>query len=299
MRNETRMSSGVRSRNIKRLLKSGSGKRCRHQTIGCEKYDLEIELARSAEFCAYAGEALLEAYVDPQYLASVLQREGFSGGQKLLEERFPPTDAPFGVRIGDFGEVVGHMVLEDFFGFTIPVMKLRFKTNWDRAAFGIDIIAFRLDDQDPHKDTVAFAEVKTSKQRDTGVVEVFREIASLAAEGQSEARNKMRNAVRFVSERLFEQGQHELEQRIYRFLDCYTNPHHVEGFFPFLVRDASTWADEALDSVEQKTVAAPRVVLCVVMIGDLEETVQAAYDAAARVTENGEAEAPTGHTGIP
>jgi Holliday junction resolvase-like predicted endonuclease len=213
----------------------------------------------------------------------VLEREGFSGVAKLLEEKFPSEDNPFSVRTGDFGEVVGHMVLQDLFGFTIPVFKLRYKTNWERAAFGIDIIAFRLHDNDPQKDTVVFAEVKTSKTKDYGVKTVFEEIESLVAEGLSEARQKMRNAVRFVSERLFEQQQYELERRIYRFLDCYTNPHYVEAFFPFLVRDKRTWGEDALDGIVVNKLDPNRVVLCVFLIGNLEEAIQAAYEIAAKI----------------
>jgi len=246
---------------------------------------LEVDDEQFEEFCTYAGEALREAYVDPEYLASVLEREGFLGAQKLLEEKFPSEENRFSLRTGDFGEVVGHIVLQDIFGLTIPVFKLRFKTNWEKTAFGIDIIAFRLHDEDPQEDAVVFAEVKTSKDRDRGVEAVFKEVESLVAEGQSEAKNKMRNAVRFVSERLFDQQQYELERRLYRFLDCYTNPHYVEAFYPFLVRDKQSWGEEALDDIVLDKLDPNRVVLCVFVIGHLEEAVQAAYEMAAQVGE--------------
>ncbi|RLC83872.1 MAG: hypothetical protein DRI79_13540 [Chloroflexi bacterium] len=213
----------------------------------------------------------------------VLEREGFSGVTKLLEEKFPSEENPFSVRTGDFGEVVGHIVLRDIFGLTIPVFKLRFKTNWERAAFGIDIIAFRLHDEDHQRDAVVFAEVKTSKDKSYGVKKVFEEIESLVAEGQSEVKNKMRNAIRFVSERLFEQGQYELEQRIYRFLDCYANPHYVEAFVPLLVRDKQTWDEDALEGITLNKLNPNQVLLCIFLLGNLEEAIQAAYELAATV----------------
>jgi hypothetical protein len=244
---------------------------------------LEVDDGRCQEFHAYTAEALREAYVDPEYLISVFEREGFSGVSKLLEEKFPTEDGPFSVRTGDFGEVIGHVVLRDLFGLTIPVFKLRYKTNWEKAAFGIDIIAFRLHDEHPQQDAVVFVEVKTSKTKNYGVKEVFKEVESLVAEGQSEIKQKMRNAVRFVSERLFEQRQYELEQRIYRFLDCYTNPQYIEAFFPFLVRDKQTWEEDALDGIALNQVDPERVVLCVFLIGDLEKAVHCAYEIAERV----------------
>lgn len=268
---------------LKGFLTPASTKRRRHPSIGCHQYDLEVDDGQCQTFRTYVGAALREAYVDLGYLASVLEREGFAGRARLLEEKFPSEDNPFSVRTGDFGEVVGHIALQDFFGLTVPVFKLRYKTNWEKAAFGVDIIAFRLHDDDPQKDTVVFAEVKTSAAKDYGVKKVFKEIESLVAEGQSEAKQKMRNAVRFVSERLFEQQQYELEQRIYRFLDCYTNPHYIEAFFPFLVRDKKAWAEDALDEITLDRLDPDHVVLCVFLIGDLEETVQAAYEMAAKV----------------
>lgn len=270
---------------LKNILTPTPTKRRRHPAIGCHQYDLEVDDDQYQKFHAYAGEALREAYVDPAYLASVFEREGFSGVAKLLEEKFPSEDNPFSVRTGDFGEVVGHIVLQDFFGLTIPVFKIRYKTNWEKAGFGVDIIAFRLHDKNPQEDTVVFAEVKASKTKDYGVKKVFEEIEALVDEVQSETKQKMRNAVRFVSERLFEQQQYELERRIYRFLDCYTNPHYIEAFFPFLVRDKRTWGEDALDEIVLEKLDPDHVVLCIFLVSDLEKAVQAAYEIAAKVRD--------------
>lgn len=231
------------------------------------------------------GEALREAYVDPEYLAAILQREGFDGTAKLLEERFPSTENKLAanVRIGDFGEVITQAVFKDLYDLQIPVIKIRYKTNWDKAAFGVDVIAFRLNDTDPTGDSIVFAEVKASSQKSYGVRDVFEEVEDLATEGQSETRQKMRNAVRFVSERLFEQGQHELEQRIYRFLDCYTNPEFVEAFVPFLVRDKRTWGEDALEGITLNSLDPDNVRLFIFLVDDMGKAVRAAYELAAKV----------------
>lgn len=270
---------------LKDILTTSSTRCRRHPSIGCHQYDLEVDDSQCHEFHTYAGEALREAYVDSEYLALVFEREGFSGMAALLEEKFPSEDNPFSVRTGDYGEVVGHIVLQDFFGLTIPVFKIRYKTNWEKATFGIDIIAFRLHDRNPEEDTVVFAEVKASKAKDYGVKEVFEEIEILVDEKQSKAKQKMRNAIRFVSERLFEQGQYELERRIYRFLDCYTNSNYIEAFFPFLVRDKRTWGEDALDGIVLDKLDPDRVILCVFLIGDLEKAVQVAYERAVKAGE--------------
>lgn len=269
---------------LEHLLSPTSGSHRQHPSIGCYQYDLEVDDEQHDKFLTYAAKALREAYVAPEYLVEVFKREGFPGVARLFEERFPSGDnrLSISVRTGDFGEVVGHTVLQDLFGFTIPVFKIRYKTNWEKAAFGIDIIAFRVHPEDERQDTVAFAEVKTSKTKDYGVKQVFDEVELLVAEGQSEAKQKMRNAVRFVSERLFEQGHYELERRIYRFLDSYTNPHYIEAFFPFLVRDKATWNEDALDGVQLDKLDPAQVVLCIFKVGDLEKAIQVAYEVAAQ-----------------
>jgi len=265
------------------FLTSESAQPERHPSIGCHWYRLEVADEHCQSCLEYASRALREAYVDSKYLAAVLEREGFAGVARLLKEKFPSEDNPFSVRTGDFGEVIGHIVLQDIFGFTIPVFKLRYKTNWEKAAFGVDIIAFRLHETDPSQDTVAFSEVKASKNKTYGVDTVFEEIKQLVEEGQPEAKQKMRNAVRFVSERLFEQQQSELEKRIYRFLDCYTNPHYIEAFFPLLVRDKHSWGDDALDEITLEKPEPNRVKLCIFLINNLEEAVKIAYEKAAQL----------------
>lgn len=133
---------------------------------------------------------------------------------------------------------------------------------------------------------MVFSEVKASKQKDYGINKVFDEIRLLVEEGQPESKQKMRNAVRFVSERLFGEKQFELEKRIYRFLDCYTNPKYIEAFFPFLVRDKATWNNDALDGKTLQKPEPNRVILCVFLLSDFEGTMNAVYLKAAQWGQN-------------
>ena len=93
----------------------------------------------------------------------------------------------------------------------------------------------------------------------------------------------MRNAVRFVSERLIEQKNYEMETRISRFLNCFNNPRFIEAFFPFLIREKNTWNSDVLDSM---VVSKPnRVVLCVVTMEDLEKIIEEAYKKAIQLEQ--------------
>ncbi len=264
------------------FLTPDSDKKQRHPKLGCFYLNMEVNSDTKDQYIDYLGRAVQEAYVDSNYLSKVMEREGFEGVAKLFKERFE-NNKDFGVRTGDFGEIVGHTVLMDMFGYQIPIYKIRYKTNWNKAVFGVDIIAFRLDEKDPSKDAVVFAEVKASKQKNYGVEKVFDEIKQLVESGQPEAQQKMRNAVRFVSERLFDLHQYELEKRVYRFLDTYTNPHYVEAFYPFLVREKSTWSDDVLDAVIIEESQREQIVLCVFVIEDLEQVINDVYEEATKL----------------
>jgi hypothetical protein len=265
-----------------KFLSSDSDKTQTHPTLGCLYLNMEVESSIKEEYIEYISKAIRETYVDSNYLSTVMEREGFDGVAKLFKERFE-NNKDFGVRTGDFGEIVGHTVLMDIFGYSIPIFKIRYKTNWNKAAFGVDIIAFRLDENDPGNDAVVFGEAKASTQKEYGVEKVFEEIQQLVEDGQSEAQQKMRNAVRFVSERLFELKQYDLERRIYRFLDCYTKPRYIQAFYPFLIRDKSTWTDDVLQKVVIEKPEPNQITLCVFIIEDLDKVIDTAYEKATKL----------------
>ena len=107
---------------LKTLLTPNSKNHTQHPSLKCRFYNLEISQIEKQAYLAYASKLLREAYVDNDYLSSVLSREGFEGVTKLFSERFPPVSNEFGVRSGDFGEIIAHMVLQDVFDHTIPVL---------------------------------------------------------------------------------------------------------------------------------------------------------------------------------
>jgi hypothetical protein len=263
------------------FLNPGSTDRQKHPGLGCSWLNMEVDPAQQDQLIGYLGKVIQNTYVDSEYLNSVLEREGFVGAAKLFKERYEKNNS-FGVLTGDFGEIIGHTVLMDIFEYKIPIFKIRYKTNWKKAVFGIDIIAFRLDD-DPSKDAVVFSEVKASSRKGYGVKTVFDELKNLVENDLPEEKQKMRNAVRFVSERLYDQKQYELEKRIYRFLDSYSNPHYIEGFFPFLIRDKNTWNNDALKNIVIEKPDPNRIVLCLFVIEDLDKVIQAAYAKASQL----------------
>ena len=247
----------------------------KYSQLNCLYLYYEIKKGDDVEFFDYLRERVKDSYINAEYLTKVLREEGFTGVAQLLEDKFPSANSHFGVRPGDFGEVVTEILLEDVFGFVVPVKKLRYKTNRDVASFGVDVIAFKLA-EDRKKDTVVFSETKTSKNKDYGIDDVIQEIDELAG-FTDKGKQKIRSTIRFISERLFSEGLHELETRISKFLEKPPNQTGEESYIPCLIRDMATWNHNALYNKSFVKAPIERTIICVCALENLEKTIDEAY----------------------
>lgn len=247
-----------------------------HTHLNCLYQYYEIKRGEDSEFYNFLRARVKDSYIDAMYLAKVLRDEGFTGVAKLLEDTYPSANANFGVRPGDFGEVVTEILLEDVFEYFIPVKKLRYKTNKDKSSFGIDVIAFKLADC-KNDDAIVFSETKTSKEKAYGIDDLIQEIDELAG-CTDKGKQKIRSTIRFVSRRLFSEGQYELETRISKFLEKIPDPSNEESYIPCLIRDTATWNHNALDNKCFTSAPIDRTIICVCALENLERTIDEAYE---------------------
>ena len=247
----------------------------KHHHLGCVYQYYEIKRGDDPEFFDFLRERVKNSYIDAGYLANVLKNEGFAGIAQLLEDKFPSKNALFNVRTGDFGEAVTEILFEDVFDLTIPVKKLRYKTNRDKASFGIDVIAFKLAENEAD-DVIVFSEIKASKNKTYGIDDVIQETDELAAHSDK-GKQKIRTTIRFISERLFSEGQRELETRISKFLEKKTNQNVTESYIPCLIRDIATWGHDALDNKSFANSPPERTLICVCALESLEKAMDEAY----------------------
>jgi len=247
----------------------------KHQYLRCGYHYYEIKRGDDHEFFEFLRERVKDSYVDARYLAKVLKNEGFPGVAQLLEDTFPSEKAQFGVRTGEFGEVVTEILFEDVFDLLIPVKKLRYKTNRDKASFGIDVIAFKLADNEAD-DEIVFSEIKASKNKTYGIDEVIQETDELAAHSDK-GRQKIRTTIRFISQRLFEDKQYELDNRISKFLEKSPDQQTTTSYYPCLIRDTETWGHDALDNKCFVNTPLGRTLVCVCALESLQKAIEEAY----------------------
>lgn len=247
----------------------------KHQHLGCRYQYYEVAKGDDPDFFEFLRERVQNSYVDAGYLAKVLKNEGFSGVAKLLEDKFPSEKASFGVRTGDFGEAVTEILFEDVFDLLIPVKKLRYKINKDKPSFGIDVIAFKFADNATN-DVIVFSEVKASKHKTYGIDEVLRETDELAAY-TDKGKQKTRSTIRFISERLFDNKQYELDNRISKFLEETPNQQNAELYVTCLIRDIATWGHDALDGKSFSNAPLERTLVCVCALESFEKAMDEAY----------------------
>jgi hypothetical protein len=109
---------------------------------------------------AMLGRELRRNYVDPKALEVLFDDLGAPEVAVHIRERVLPADNK--VRIGEFGETVATALFQLSYGYSVPILKLRFKDSPNDPMKGTDLLAFRLRATPP---VVAAPEVKTHTQK--------------------------------------------------------------------------------------------------------------------------------------
>ncbi len=155
-------------------------------------------------------EMLIRHHVSPEALKrsqqhrEALKRLGLSTDQMALR-RFPTSDS---TRKGNLAEIVLAEYIVAASHTSLPVYRLRYNPNVDQSMKGDDVLAFDLD-ADPVRIIVG-----ESKFRETSTVAAVREIVAGLASSHS---GGIPLSLQFVADRLFEEGNNKLGERI---LDC-------------------------------------------------------------------------------
>jgi hypothetical protein len=110
------------------------------------------------DFQDFLGRHIRESYLSPERMQEILEENGLARLAAQVRRKFPRKQE---TKIGEFGEIVSRVILEDIFRLRVPVIKIRYKTHRDIPVHGMDIVAFRFGDDD--QDNVLYLiEVKTA-----------------------------------------------------------------------------------------------------------------------------------------
>lgn len=142
-------------------------------------------------------------YVDPKTTAKRLAALGAPKTAKLLREHIPTKKK---ARSGDLGEIFATEVAEQHLKYVIPIRRLRWKDGREMALRGDDLIGIARD-----KTSKLFMLKGESKSRATVSSAVVEE-AGTALDG--DRGRPTRHSVLFVAERLREQGDDALAEKL-------------------------------------------------------------------------------------
>lgn len=111
-----------------------------------------------SDFHGFLGCHIRESYLSPERMQEILKENGLARLAIQVRRKLPRKQE---TRVGEFGEIVSRVILEDIFGLRVPVIKIRYKTHRDIPVHGMDIVAFRFGDND-RDDVLYLIEVKTA-----------------------------------------------------------------------------------------------------------------------------------------
>ena len=119
----------------------------------------------SDEVKRYISEFILFSFRNIEHLKRRYKGKPVEKLKEYIEKNiFAPNDDNPGknVRQGDWGEIISALVLRDLRGLVLPVFKLRWKVNREKAMFGTDVFAVK-EDEHGNVQKLIYCESKTRR----------------------------------------------------------------------------------------------------------------------------------------
>lgn len=195
------------------------------------------------------------ARVDPELVRRAAEKVGWKNAATTLVVPMLPT-LP-NVRKGLFGETLAGMTLVDFFGYQIPVQKLRYSITKNQTLPGTDIIAVKY--KDGGLTELCFVEVKLRTGEDTAAAkEAYGEI-------QRQRVQKIPALLSFITARL-QAEQNPLFDLFLRYLLDRHDTTKIESTHICLVWEKMNWSEKTLVNLEDSITTPSASVLTVDLV---------------------------------
>lgn len=192
------------------------------------------------EIKKYLLQLLGHARFNPDFLAFAKARLPWDKLKQVQDSRVPRHTT---IKRGDFGEVVSAALLEKFYGYVVPVAKLRSTVIGNQTMPSTDVLALRLDVSGEITE-VCFVE---SKLRTTMSKQV-------AVQGYQQLERDQAYAIPgmlvFTAERLFERGDHVMSEKCLAYLRSRSET-TLDSSSLHLFFDKSVWSEDVLENLEE------------------------------------------------
>lgn len=221
--------------------------------------DVEESVPISSKEKLHLCKLLTQARTSTQLVKVAAQRYGWDKVKDLVRAAQPTLPK---AQRGEIGEVIGAALLEEFFGYTIPVPKLCFTITANQSLPSTDVIAVK--SAGGNLTEVCFVESKLRIKHDpyaakTGYTQL-----------KEDYLKKFPDMIRFVAERLLEKSD-PLFNAFVAYLFERRETVARESFFIGLVWEQAVWKENALDHLDDEAPdpTLPRVVVGAVRIKNL------------------------------
>ena len=200
---------------------------------------LELKAEEFDNLVTVLVDALPDYYIDPESIASTLERLGKQAAAHKLRLKIPEATK---IRSGDIGEILSTDYIEEATNYSVPVRKLRWRDHRNMAMRGDDVIGVLVNHG---SQTIQFlkVEAKSNKSLGRGVLQKARDELDLNDGLPSP------HALEFVADRLREIGNSGLSDLIEKVqLVDGINANQVEHLlFTFTASNPGTLQKEALE----------------------------------------------------
>jgi hypothetical protein len=209
---------------------------------------------------------LASAIFDLGLLQAVAAKLGWGQVQSMIAAKTPKG---FRLRRGDFGEIITTSVLEEFFGFIVPVQKLRYRIDSDQSLPGTDAVAMKVKGEIISE--ICFIESKTRSTRATkAAVEGYQQLMSDYA-------NEFSDIINFVLARMKE-NNHPLFNGFLNYLHDRDDTSNIESLRIGLVWETNEWSETTVQNLEEaRNSPVPKLVVMLVRLLGLKGLVDELY----------------------
>lgn len=194
--------------------------------------------------------------------------------QYIQEKIIPKADNQFdkNVRQGDWGEVLAGLIVTYFENLVVPINKIQWKFNKDKAVFGTDLIAFNSGDRIRE---IHYFEVKTRVNPQTKEgEEPNRAYVSIIAHGslKKDADSPTDSIADFLERLYFEKEDFE---NAGKFKDIIKNPRRYQRYYEiYLIVEGTKFDDKILDELNSLPPQLNPLKITVVLVDNLANLVQ-------------------------
>lgn len=193
------------------------------------------------------ADRIRHAYISLQDLTEELQEEGHERLAATLRElKFAKVPA---LRSGELAEIIATDLLRRA-GYAVPIERLRFKEDNDRAVPNCDTIGFYFDANDPSHDVLCVGEAKSQATQGKKGKNIYKDgMKSLKTRDQM----KRDKAIQFIYEKLKESVGIEIARYFKRFRSTFADDSFQLRARAVGLQDYKFWASDLINDLEIPT----------------------------------------------